>query len=110
MEGKIQLELDKYESALCKSKPNNPSSLGYQLVKTAFPESYIKNVTIGKKFLTENELAKFRDNFRDEKVPLVYAWSFKDPFSEPFRGSFEFHLGRKRIKSLIGENRFDSFQ
>uniref|UniRef100_T1KYK3 Uncharacterized protein n=1 Tax=Tetranychus urticae TaxID=32264 RepID=T1KYK3_TETUR len=105
IEGMIELNLDAYEKAINQAKPNNACSIAYQLVRFAFPESYVNRVTLGKKNYTHAELASY-DGYLDrggneEKIPLAYVFSFPDPFNEPNIGEFDPILGKKRLSCFF---------
>uniref|UniRef100_T1KTA1 Uncharacterized protein n=1 Tax=Tetranychus urticae TaxID=32264 RepID=T1KTA1_TETUR len=104
IEGLIQLDLDRYESAIRRSKPGNPCSYAYQIIKFSFPESYYKNITLGKRNYDERELEniiKSKEDGKNVKLPLVYLWGFKDPYAERMIGSFEFRRGQERIRAFL---------
>uniref|UniRef100_T1KTD8 Uncharacterized protein n=1 Tax=Tetranychus urticae TaxID=32264 RepID=T1KTD8_TETUR len=105
IEGKLQLPLDLYETALKFSKPGNPYSLAYQLVKSAFPKSYYENITLGKKHYTHEELNSFKNkkltDFFEEKIPLAFALGFQDPMEKPYCGEFNPNLGQKRVNAFF---------
>uniref|UniRef100_T1L4P7 Uncharacterized protein n=1 Tax=Tetranychus urticae TaxID=32264 RepID=T1L4P7_TETUR len=104
IEGLVEFELDKYEHALKKAKKRNPFSFAYQFVKNCFPESYFRNVTLGKKYYNESEMAEYSEQKRlkgKEKFPLAFIWGFANPFDEPFKGEFDLNRGQERVRALI---------
>lgn len=115
LEGKVELSINKYKSAVCQAKGNNPCSLAYQLTKTAFPTSYINHITLGRKNYTEDEVEYFRKVISQGKenrisIPLAVAWGFSEPYDKPLVGDFDFIRGQDRVQAFIGmENITDSY-
>ncbi|XP_053204681.1 uncharacterized protein LOC128397784 [Panonychus citri] len=103
IEGLLELPLDKYKNALRLAKPNAPA-IGYQIIKTAFPESYYKNVTLGKKSYKNEQLHSYKfvtnGGENSTSVPLAFVFAFADPFSKPYEGEIDPELGQSRINSF----------
>lgn len=93
---------------MIRSKSKNPYSFGYQIIHIAFPQSFFKNVTLGKKFYDESEIEKYKEQYKEstEKIPLVFVLGFNDPLNEPFKGNFDYIRGQTRIRALIGNDSF----
>lgn len=106
IEGLLELPLDKYKNALRLAKPNAPA-IGYQIIKTAFPESYYKNVTLGKKSYKNEQLHSYKfvtnGGENSTSVPLAFVFAFADPFSKPYEGEIDPELGQSRINSFQGK-------
>uniref|UniRef100_T1KWQ7 Uncharacterized protein n=1 Tax=Tetranychus urticae TaxID=32264 RepID=T1KWQ7_TETUR len=101
IEGKLPLKLDGYEKAIKLARTGNACSFAYQLVKLAFPPSYVEKAVLGKKFYTHEELAKFNaESTREEKLPLAFVFGFNNQITEPFNGEFDPNLGEERLQAL----------